>query len=61
LNGSRDPVGENLQSLIDAYRRAGLKTTVKIYPNARHETLKEINRDQVTADLISWNERGRGS
>ena len=54
FSGSRDPVGENLQSLVDAYRGAGLKTTAKIYPDARHETLNEINRDQVTADLIVW-------
>jgi alpha-beta hydrolase superfamily lysophospholipase len=54
FSGSRDPVGDNLQSLIEAYRGAGLKTTAKIYPDARHETLNEINRDQVTADLIAW-------
>jgi alpha-beta hydrolase superfamily lysophospholipase len=54
FSGSRDPVGDNLQSLIDAYRSAGLKTTAKIYPDARHETLNEINPDQVTSDLIAW-------
>jgi len=54
FSGSRDPVGDNLQSLIDAYRSAGLKVTAKIYPEARHETLNEINRDEVTAHLIAW-------
>jgi len=54
FSGSRNPIGDNLQSLIDAYRCAGLKTTAKIYSDARHETLNEINRDQVTADLIAW-------
>jgi alpha-beta hydrolase superfamily lysophospholipase len=54
FSGARDPVGVNLQGLIDAYRRAGLETAAKIYPDARHETLNEINRDDVTADLIAW-------
>jgi alpha-beta hydrolase superfamily lysophospholipase len=26
----------------------------KIYPGARHETLNEINRDEVTRHLIEW-------
>jgi alpha-beta hydrolase superfamily lysophospholipase len=54
FSGARDPVGANLQGLIDAYRRAGRQTTVKIYPDARHETLNETNRDEVTADLVVW-------
>jgi len=54
FSGSRDPVGASLQGLIDGYRRAGLRTAAKIYPDARHETLNETNRDEVTADLIAW-------
>ncbi|HLW92678.1 MAG TPA: alpha/beta hydrolase [Roseiarcus sp.] len=54
FSGERDPVGPNLQGLIDAYRAAGLAVTAKIYPDARHETLNEINRDEVTRDLIAW-------
>jgi alpha-beta hydrolase superfamily lysophospholipase len=27
---------------------------VKIYPDARHETLNETNRDEVYSDLITW-------
>jgi alpha-beta hydrolase superfamily lysophospholipase len=54
FSGARDPVGPNLQGLIDAYRRAGLNATTKIYPEARHETLNETNRDEVVADLIAW-------
>ena len=34
---------------------AGVKdVTVRLYPDARHETLNETNRDEVTADLIAW-------
>jgi len=31
--------------------------TVRTYPDARHEILNETNRDQVTAELISWIDR----
>ncbi|MGO9769896.1 MAG: alpha/beta fold hydrolase [Roseiarcus sp.] len=54
INGERDPVGANIQSLIDAYRAAGLSPTVRRYPGARHETLNETNREEVKADLIGW-------
>jgi len=54
FSGARDPVGAKLQGLLDVYRAAGLDVTAKIYPDARHETLNEINRDEVTRDLISW-------
>ena len=30
------------------------KLTTRIYPGARHETLNETNRDEVTRDLIAW-------
>jgi alpha-beta hydrolase superfamily lysophospholipase len=54
FSGARDPVGAKLQGLLDVYRAAGLRVTTKIYPDARHETLNEINRDEVTADLVAW-------
>ena len=55
VSGARDPVGGQLQGLIKAYRDAGLaRLATRIYPDARHETLNEINRDEVTADLIGW-------
>jgi alpha-beta hydrolase superfamily lysophospholipase len=54
MNGARDPVGANVQSLIDAYRGAGLAPVVRSYPDARHELLNETNREEVKADLIAW-------
>ena len=27
---------------------------MRLYPGARHETFNETNRDEVTADLITW-------
>jgi len=55
FRGSRDPVGNNIGQLLTAFRAAGLgAVTYKEYPDARHETLNEINRDEVTRDLIAW-------
>ena len=54
LSGACDPVGDNLQNLIEVYRGVGLEPKVSLYPGARHEMLNEINRDEVKADLIAW-------
>ena len=55
FSGERDPVGANIQGLIADLKAAGLtKLTTRIYPGARHETLNETNRDEVTRDLIAW-------
>jgi alpha-beta hydrolase superfamily lysophospholipase len=55
FSGERDPVGANIQGLIDALKGAGFtKLTTRIYPGARHETLNETNREEVTRDLIGW-------
>ncbi len=54
MSGARDPVGPNIQGLIEVYRRAGLAPTVRLYPDARHETLNETNREEVKADVIDW-------
>jgi alpha-beta hydrolase superfamily lysophospholipase len=63
--GTEDPVGEktrSVQQLLDAYGRAGLgDVTHKFYPGARHETLNETNRDEVTRDLIAWLDARVGS
>ena len=55
FSGERDPVGANIQGLIEDLRAAGFtRLTTRIYPGARHETLNETNRDEVTRDLIAW-------
>jgi alpha-beta hydrolase superfamily lysophospholipase len=58
LGGCEDPVGERTKSvdeLLDAYERAGVAdVTHRYYPGARHETLNETNRDDVTHNLIAW-------
>lgn len=57
IGGSRDPVsqGKRLNDLADALQRAGIAQVDKhIYPEARHELFNELNRDEVTAQLIAW-------
>jgi alpha-beta hydrolase superfamily lysophospholipase len=49
------PSARSCKGLIDVYRAAGLtRVTTKTYPDARHETLNETNRHEVTADLVAW-------
>ena len=61
IAGERDPVSENtraLGKLMAAYRDAGLeRVTHRFYPGARHELFHEANRNEVTADLLTWLER----
>jgi alpha-beta hydrolase superfamily lysophospholipase len=55
FSGEHDPVGTNIQGLIDMLRGSGFaRLTTRIYPGARHETLNELNRDQVTRDFVAW-------
>jgi alpha-beta hydrolase superfamily lysophospholipase len=55
FSGERDPVGSNMKGLIQDLKAAGFsRLTTRIYPGARHETLNETNRDEVTRDLIAW-------
>jgi alpha-beta hydrolase superfamily lysophospholipase len=58
FSGSRDPVGTNIHQLLETYRAGGLENvTHRFYPDGRHESLNEINRDEVTRDLIGWLDR----
>jgi alpha-beta hydrolase superfamily lysophospholipase len=56
--GSADPVGDMGQSptaLVNAYRTAGITDLeFVLYPDARHETLHETNREEVTDNLLDW-------
>ena len=56
--GSADPVGDMSASptaLVNAYRNEGINNLeFVVYPEARHETLNETNREEVTEDLLNW-------
>jgi alpha-beta hydrolase superfamily lysophospholipase len=41
--------------LADRLLAAGIKDlTVRVYPEARHEILNEINRAEIIGDLVAW-------
>lgn len=56
--GDQDPVGEmgrSVRALAQDYAAAGIQdVTCRLYEGARHETLNETCRDEVTADLLAW-------
>lgn len=58
FSGDADPLaggGALIEMVAERYRSAGVEdVTMRLYPGARHETLNETNRDEVTADLIAW-------
>jgi len=57
LTGEADPVSngaEGVRELEARLRAASLTVEAIYYPDARHEVLNEINRDEVHADLVGW-------
>jgi alpha-beta hydrolase superfamily lysophospholipase len=57
LNGADDPIGgrDGGDALAAHYRAQGLgDVTLIAYEGARHELFNEINRDEVTDDLLTW-------
>lgn len=59
--GDRDPLNDGLKLsdlAVQRYRDAGATDiTYRSYPDARHEILNELNREEVEDDLIAWIER----
>ncbi len=58
ISGDGDPVGEYGKGVLRAYNgflKAGLAdVTLKLYHGGRHESLNEINKDEVYADVLAW-------
>jgi alpha-beta hydrolase superfamily lysophospholipase len=57
LTGEQDPASEmavNVRALERHLQEAGLEVEAHYYPGARHEVFNETNRDEVTADLVTW-------
>lgn len=58
LSGSADPLaggGDLIELVAQRYRDAGVRDVeVHVYPDARHEVFNETNRDEITADLVTW-------
>jgi alpha-beta hydrolase superfamily lysophospholipase len=56
--GDEDPVSNKAEwfyPLVQRYREAGLRdVSCHVFGGARHETLNEVNRDEVEAVLLAW-------
>lgn len=58
VSGDMDPVGEYSKGIEEIKTRLAEtghnNATVKLYKDARHEILNEINKDEVYADIKNW-------
>ncbi len=56
VSGSKDPVGaKTVPRLYKIYLKLGLNDVeMKLYNDARHEILNEINREEVTREILGW-------
>lgn len=65
ISGDADPLaqgGAAVEALAARYRDAGLgDVDVRLYPGGRHELLNEVNRDEVTADVLAFLARTAGA
>ncbi|MBN8754366.1 MULTISPECIES: alpha/beta fold hydrolase [Variovorax] len=56
--GDQDPVSNKAEwfhPLVQRYREAGLRdVSSHVFGGARHETLNEVNREEVVAVLLAW-------
>ena len=47
--------GLRVRRLAECYRKQGMQSVaLRVYPGARHELHREINREEVFADLAAW-------
>ncbi|MFS1512653.1 alpha/beta fold hydrolase [Chengkuizengella sp. SCS-71B] len=58
ISGDKDPLGnfgKDIKKVVSLYQNSGVKDiSYKIYKDARHELLSELNFDEVTHDIIFW-------
>ncbi len=58
ISGEDDPVGQygkGVRKVAERLQKASvLDVSVKLYPNARHEVLNELNKDEVMEDIAAW-------
>jgi len=58
IAGAEDPIGGAkgfVPLLAERLRAAGVRSVdTRLYPGARHETLNEVNRDEVMEDVKEW-------
>ena len=58
IAGDKDPLSKNGKQVYDVfnmYKKAGIKDIeMKLYPDARHETLNETNKEEIHNDIMLW-------
>lgn len=57
LSGGMDPVGEfgsGVRRAFRLYQQHGCDAALRIYREARHELLFELNKDEVRSDILSF-------
>lgn len=58
MSGDKDPVGKMgklVSKLYDLYKEIGVKDVkIKLYEDARHEIVNELNKSEVYADVAQW-------
>lgn len=58
IAGDHDPVGnygKEINHLFSLYKKFGFsRTTIKLYPECRHELLQEINAEEIMKDIVIW-------
>lgn len=58
ISGDCDPVGKDgklVVKLFNAYKKKGLENVkIKLYPEARHELLNELNKQEVYSDVLGF-------
>jgi alpha-beta hydrolase superfamily lysophospholipase len=58
FSGEKDPVsmnGKKVKEVYEMYKSSGIiNIDMKMYPDARHETLNEINKEEVYSDVLSF-------
>jgi alpha-beta hydrolase superfamily lysophospholipase len=59
ISGTKDPVGgkngKGVLTSLQLFKQAGIRdVSIKLYENARHEILNEINKEEVQKDIIHW-------
>ncbi|MDI9485042.1 MAG: alpha/beta hydrolase [Bacillota bacterium] len=58
VSGDADPVGghgRGVAEFVGQLKKYGVANVeMKLYPEARHELLNELNKEEVMADLLAW-------
>ena len=58
IAGDKDPVGnfgKGVKAVAEIFEKTGMQNvTCRLYPNARHEVLGELQKEQVFADILDW-------